>query len=508
MEKDAKKCKGITKKGKPCNKYALVNEEYCEKHHPAYLYKRRFNRLLITNAGLIVSILIFVITTCEDRKAIRDLKSEIKTHSFAERIMSNQYNPIKLQEYLEEFYNLMNIDLNFKKAFYIDSKGLGIITEDLIYNDNFIVEFWDPKDTVEFNKFIMGGSKNYFFDKERYKSAYILKEGNVVDSIKNSSFTLARNFPSFPMINLTTIDPTNEFISANLLDIQIDSVINSIIYMSNEHQNCTFKASLKYDLVNKEASFDQLRDLRFDSTSSFYSIEQEISYYEFLHALLSNAKIRIRNATTGDSIFTSEPFLPFNIDGGESFANIINKLNLLNNFKKLENRYGVNFQRSNITKQEFEFLYVLSYSETRGSQVTVYPFQIKLPYEEGEKIIALKKEIASENHNIFCNSNSKTFLGEVINLGQIVIKIPPSLLSYENENGFILINFTPLNSDNKVLFNYTELSKSLRPGNTLYYDPNISRSDQSAIIVKNLEISPDCLSNIEKYEGTYFDSYK
>lgn len=509
MDNQSKKCKGITKKGKPCNKFPLVGEEYCERHHPIKSLKRKIKILTVTFSGIIIMLLLFILGQYLSYKSTESIKSEYKKHSFAERIISNQYNPIKLQEYLEEFFNLMNADPNFKKTFFVDSHGISIQAQDLLYNENFRIDFSDTDTRANFEKFVGSGQRSFLLEKGKYKCFYILKDGGVIDSVKNKTFAIGRNFPIFPMINISTVGPTGEYLCTNLLDIQIDSIANNNIYMSNIYQNSTFKVKLSYDLIKKTAKFDQIKDINFDSESVFYSIDQEISYYNFWHALLSNAKIRIRNAATGDSILTSEHFVPSNIDGGQSFENVINKLSFLNNLKIVENRWGKSFSSSNITSIEFEYLKAISDSYRNGSEVTEYPFKFSLPEVEARKIIDRKNEISKRTLKIICNKYSIILLGEFLQLGQLQIIIPPSSISHKNQNDYVLFQIAPKNRNENIIFKFPEISKDTRPGNTIYGDTHMIWKndkifvDSTAVIVKDLILDQESWYSTKPYEGKY-----
>jgi len=508
MENQHQKCKGVTIKGKPCNKFPLAGEEYCEKHHPKYKYKRWFRNAIIAQISSIVAIILFIIGRCDDKQTIEILKSEFERHSLADRILTSQYNPINLTNLLNEVLNLMNNDPDFKKTISIDTSGIGISTGNLVYNQNIKIDFNNVEDSLEFIKFLNRGYKNFSFNKEMYKVFYILKNGNVIDSIKNIDFNVERKFPHIPFINLSTISPTKEFLCTSLLDIQIDSITNNSIYLSNSKQNSTFKIKLQYDVIDKVFSFDQINDITFNNKSPFYSIDQEISYFEFLQSLISNARINIRNALTAESILTTENFIPKNIDSRQSFNNINNKLTLLHQLEKIEDSWGIKFQKSEISNLEYEYLKIISQSERLGSEVTQYPFSIKLPKTDVNKIKKIMNQQSKSNHNLICNANRITLLDEKLILGQLVIFIPPSYISYKYKDSYVNINFSPIDIKNKIILKYTELSEKYGPGSTIYYDPYILSQDSTAIIVNDIEILPECFEYFKDYEGSYFNRYK
>jgi hypothetical protein len=335
MEDIGNKCKGTTRKSKPCNSYPLKGEEYCAKHHPTIKYKQWFKNAIFANiTQFALAIGLFFLGQYLGKKSIETVKEDFKRHSLAERMLDSQYNLAKLPDLYLEAINLMNNDPNFKKQFYIDSKGMAIKTGLLTYGKDYKIDFKSKGAADEFDEYINSGRKSIQLNSEDYNYVSIMKGGNVVDSFSNVSFEVGRDFPMLPIINISTEDPTGEYLCTSFIDLQIDSIVGHQMYLSNLHQNNTCKVTLQYDYENDIVSFDQLTGIQFDNKSPFYSIDQEISYYEFLKALYLNARLRIRNAITGDSIKTTDHFIPVNMDLGRTHKSIDDRLLMLREKKK------------------------------------------------------------------------------------------------------------------------------------------------------------------------------
>ncbi|MDH4222936.1 MAG: hypothetical protein OEV55_05280, partial [candidate division Zixibacteria bacterium] len=284
-------------------------------------------------------------------------------------------------------------------------------------------------------------------------------------------------------------DPTREYLCTSMLNIQIDSMAGEYMYISNISQNVTFKILLKYNLIEGTTEFNQLEDISFDQESPFYSIDQEISYYEFFLALLSNARIRIRDAITGDSILTTEHFLPVNIDIGGSSENINNKLSILRTLKKVQDIWGIIFTRSDITKEEFMHLKGITHSYENGSEVTRYPFKFTLPKDEAKEIIDRKANIEKDSYKIICNKNSVNLLDRGLSLGRLVIILPPSHLEYHFQNNTVTFSVSPIKKTDVVIYKYTDLSGFSKPSNMIHNEiirPNQDKNFMS--FVKDIKI--------------------
>jgi hypothetical protein len=500
MQEQQKKCKGTTKKGKPCEKPPLTGEDYCEKHHPTKKLQRKLWKSIVLNIGLFLTIIFFICNRYLSDKSTKNiqvqisqtgdtLKENIRQHSLAERILDSQYNPVKLGTLMQEVLNLMNNDPNFKKTFHIDSKGINLQIDNSVYGKDFTINFTKENAKRAFEEFLKGGKKSLTINDNDYDFFYVLKNGEVVDSFKNETFNLARDFPELPFVNISTVDPTGDYLCTSILNIQIDSMAGEYIYISNSNQNIPFKILLKYNVREGTTEFNQLEDIFFDSKSSFYSIHQEISYYEFLLALLSNARIRIRNAITGDSILTTEHFLPVNIDIGGSSENINNKLSILRTLKKVQDIWGIIFTRSDITKEEFMYLKGITHSYENGSEVTSYPFKFTLPKDEAKKIIDRKANIGNASYRIICNKNIINLLDRKLPLGRLVIILPPSHLEYHFQNNFVAFSVSPIKKGDVVIYKFADLSGFTKPSNII--DSEIIRPNQDKnfiSFVKNIKI--------------------
>ena len=263
MSDQPKKCKGIRRDGKPCEKYPLVGEDYCEKHHPTRVLRRKLKRWKVTNGvtilGLILMIAFFAWDRyCSDRSTeqiqehVDDktalLQDDFRQHSLAERILDSQYSPLKVTKLMEEVLNLMNNDPDFKKRFYIDGRGIGVQIEG-VYGKDFTMDFTREEAENAFGLFIEGGKKSLTVSHSDYSFFYILKNGAVVDSFSNETFHLVRDFPQLPRLNISTVDPTGEYLCTSRLNIQVDSIAGTYMYLSNDSENTPFRIRLRYDLI-------------------------------------------------------------------------------------------------------------------------------------------------------------------------------------------------------------------------------------------------------------------
>lgn len=326
------RCSGITKKGEPCKRLVTPPEKFCNQHNPKTLNRKLRHRanIIVAQWFGILSLLIGLYCNYQSEERITD---EFRKHSLAERTLASQYNPAKAQQVFEEFVNLLNNDPSIRKGFYIDgSSKVPQISIQLLGRD-FRVHFIDTLREQLFDRFLLGGNRTFTLLKEDYESFYVIKNDLVIDSFSNTNIKFARDFPIFPPVKVSTIDPTGEYLCTSMLDVQIDSVIDNVLYLSNSAQNNTFRIRLTYDIERASFAFNQLSDISFDSNSSFYTVDQEISYCHFMMALARNAKVVIRHAITGDEIFVSSPFIPHNIDSGRSFESFQIRLSILNSLK-------------------------------------------------------------------------------------------------------------------------------------------------------------------------------
>ncbi len=496
MENSENRCKGTTKKGKACNSHPLKGEEYCAKHHPSIKYKRWLEKSIIANiAQFAFAICLFFYGQYLGKKSTESIKQDIRQHSLAERILDSQYNLAELLDLIKETINLMNNDPSFKKTFYIDSKGIGIKTGLLIYGKDYNVDFSDSAAEREFQDYLNSGRKILLLDSKDYRYFYINKEGSKIDSFANASVEISRNFPTLPILNISTIDPTGEYLCASFVDIQIDSILGQVMYLSNSNQDITFKIKIQYDLKMDIGSFDQLEDMQFDNSSSFYSIDQEISYYKFLKALYSNARIRIRNAITGDSIKTTDHYLPVNMDGYRSYVSITNKLILLNELAMVQDRWGLAFNRSDITELELAYLRGIENSLTTASELTKAPLVFTLPRAEADKLIINRGNIGNRKTKIICDLNSIVLLDRVLPLDRMVIDLPPSNMVMKNDNDVSKILLTPRNKGDKIIYKFTDLERTGRPGNIIYGEYSPLKSDSTVIFVKGLILESESWIN-------------
>jgi hypothetical protein len=499
MANNINKCKGKTKKGKPCNKPPLKGEEYCEIHHPSKLLRKlQISKVLNLLLFLGIPLSLFICDRVHTDKSTQVLREDIRRNTLADRALNTQYNPPKMLEILIETINLMNNDPDFPKSFYIDSKGIGIKTDLLLYGKDYEIDFKDKTADEKFEDYLNSGRRNILIDSNEYNYVFFYKNGSKIDSFSNATFEISRNFPLLPIINVSTVDPTAEYLCASFMDIQIDSVKQHEMYLSNWHQNNTFKIRLKYDLEKDIGSFDQIEDIQFDSNSTFYSINQELSYYKFLKAIYSNARIRIRNAITGDSIKTTEPFLPVNMDLGRTHDGINNRLFLLSALAEVQDRWGVVFQRSNITELELAYLGVIQNSLTTASELIEYPFIFKLPKDEAEKLIAKKAKIDNENVKIICNKNSVDILDKRLPLDRLVIDVPPSNLVINSHENYSVLELTPNKSSDIIVYKFVDLEKTIRPGNIIYGNYSPLNGDSSVIFVDSLEFYPEIWINSKR----------
>lgn len=487
------KCKGTTKKGEPCNKFPLVGEEYCERHHPKKKLNRSYKKCKTLNKvvifGWLLTIILFLASHYFSSESTKTIRQGFKKHSLAERILAGQYNPMISLENLKEVLNLMNNDPGFKKRIYIDGDNISLQTRNLIYNKDIRIDFINENAERRFEQFLTRGYKDVKISKTDYSWIYILRNEEVYDSFKNKTIEIGRDYPILPPLNISTIDPTEEYICSGLMDIQIDSIVENLIYMSNTHQTNTCKFSFQYDPISRIAGFDQLRDLYFDFNSPYYSVDQEISYNRLVLSLISNARLRIRNATTGDSILTTDPFIPVNIDAGESFKSINTHLSFLNILKIIQDYLGIVFKRSDITAEESDILKCIAYSFNNGAQIMSAPLNFTLPEIEAKKIIGNISSIEKGNYTIICNQNNINILDEYLQLGRIVIQVPPSKITYKYQEDLISFSISPFNSQDCIYYKFTDLTGLTRPKDIIYNKSVLSNKKDNAIcFVKNLNI--------------------
>lgn len=512
MQDQRNKCKGTRKDGKPCEKFPLIGEDFCEKHHPTKILRRKLKRSVAINLGLVLMIILFIWDRYSSNKSTKSiqtqmsqseisLKEDFRQHSLGERILDSQYNPPKLTELLKEVMNLMNNDPDFKKKFFIDSRGVRIQTDKLVYGKDFRINFRISKAEKAFDEFLRSGRKSLTIHENDYDFFYVLRKGEVVDLFRNKTFDLGRDFPQLPPLNISTIDPTGEYLCTSILNIQVDSIVSEYVYISNGAQNSPFKISLTYNLIKGTAQFDQLKDIYFNEESPFYSVDQEISYYEFWLALLSNARVRIRNAVTGDSILTTEHFLPVNILPGESHKSINTKLSVLRTLKRIQNIWGITFSESNMNKEEFAYLRAIAFSFDNGAELVKYPFKFTLPEDEAKKIIDRKANIQKGQYRIICNKNSINLLDQKLLLGRLVIVLPPSQLTYEIQEGVVVFSVSPIKKEETVVYKFTDLSGLSRPSDIIYSEIIPPGQDQSFIsFVNSIEMSLDSWENTKLNE--------
>ena len=522
MQDQRNKCKGTTKDGKPCEKFPLIGEDYCEKHNPTKILKRKLKRSVAINCftilGLIIMIVFFIWDRYLSNKSTEDLHAHIdqetmslqkdfRVHSLAERILDSKYNPPKLMNLLQEVFNLMNNDPDFRKRFHIDSRGVGIKTEKLVYGKDFRIDFKISKVEEAFEEFLISGKRSFKIHKNDYDFFYVLKKGEIVDSFRNETFALGRDFPELPPLNISTVDPTGEYLCTSILNIQVDSIVSEYVYISNGVQNSPFKISLRYNLIKGTAQFDQLKDIYFNEDSPFYSVDQEISYYEFWLALLSNARVRIRDAVTGDSILTTEHFLPVNLLPGESHKSINNRLSVLRTLKRIQNIWGIAFSKSNMNREEFAYLRAIAYSFDNGAELTKYPFKFTLPEDEAKKIIDRKANIEKGQYRIICDKNSINLLDEKLFLGRLVIILPPSHLTYKAENNFVTFSVSPIKKADTVVYKFTDLSGFAKPSDIIHSEIIPPGYDENFLsFVNGIEVSLDSWENTKLNEmKTGFD---
>ncbi|MCP4651374.1 MAG: hypothetical protein GY853_15015 [PVC group bacterium] len=332
MNEPKKKCKGKTKRGDECNKYPLMGEEFCELHHPVKRLKRKIVKCHSTYITIIVAILIFLIQDYTGKENLFEIKGSIQKHSFAERLLSNKNNPFKMADLTKEFANLVNNDPYFDRRFVFEGNEIDLVTN-LQYDKDFRIVFKNQNKKSEFEKFVKGGQRKISIKGKDYTTLYLYKDGEIVDSLMNRPFDLKREFPTLPIVNISTINPTEDYICASNLHFNVDSIVDQNLFISNYSQESTLKISLTFDLINKVFDFDMINGIGFDPNSLFYSIDQEISYYKLLKALCKNAKIRIRDGIAGNIIYTSDPFIPSNLDLYESITKITGKINALEKTK-------------------------------------------------------------------------------------------------------------------------------------------------------------------------------
>jgi hypothetical protein len=498
MGEDQKRCIGKTKMGKACNKFPIKGEEYCEKHNPGSRIKRSLRNSKNLNwIQFAINIFLGLLAIYFANKSEQRLTAEFKRNSFAERILSNQYNPSKLVDNFREFYNLMNNDPGFKKNIVIDDKGVGIAAENLIYNENFKVAF-KKNNPNPYDEFVKSGKRIFTINNDDYTYAYIIKNGVVADSFCGSRFTISRNFPTFPKVNISTLYPTGEYYCTSNLDIQVDSLINQTMYMSNWNQNSTFKIILSYDSANNIVSYDQMKGISFDEKSVFYSIDQEISYYEFLKALYSNAMIVLKDANTGDTIHISEPYLPINMDGGRTINSINNKLQILYELKIVENKWRINFTRSDIDEEELYYLMGINYSMSTCATISRLPLEISIPNIDKNKNVLNVRVMKNNENTIVCDSNVIRILDNSINLGRLVVKAPPSDVKIRKSGDRLILSITPLARDENILFEFVDLKDSPYPDGIIYGLGLTYSKNPNLFYLRGIEIGKDSWSSIKK----------
>jgi hypothetical protein len=501
MNEFTRKCKGVTKKGKPCNKYPSAGDDFCDKHHPAKKYKRWLKGSIILNIiQFAFAILLFLIGQYNGNRSDESIKEEVRKNSVADRILKNQYNPAKLSEIFNEILNLMNNDPEFRKTFFIDNKGIGIETQPMVYGKDFRIDF-NENASSKFQDFMNSGRKSITINAKDYKYYYTLKNGEAIDSFCNSTFTYSRNFPVFPVINISTLNPTGEYLCTNPLNIQIDSILGHMMYMSNINQNNTFKIRLRYDYDKDIASFDQLKDIYFDFNSSFYSIDQEISYYEFLNALFHNACILIRNGLTGDTIKITEPYLPVNMDGDQTITSLNNKIAILEELKIIQNRWQVNFNRSNINEEELAYINCIRHSLYTCSEITEYPFKVTIPKDDADRIVGNRSLFEKSIHKIICNYNRVSILGKEIQLGRLAVEIPPAKMTFSRKGNKVFLEFNPINNNEMILFEFTDIKDSNNPAGIIYGDYSPLNDDPSIYFVKEIQIQPESWRNTKAHKS-------
>lgn len=402
-----------------------------------------------------------------------------------------------MQQLFEEFFELMNNDPSFRKELFVTNNDAMLKMTKLSYNEDFRIDFRGRDEQRAFESFIRGGQKSYALDSSHYNYFYMLKGQNVVDSLHSHNIQFSRDFPIIPPLNISTIEPTREYLCTNMLNVQIDSIMTNRIYLSNESQNSTFKVRLQYDLKSNLVSFDQIEDIYFDNSSTFYSIDLEISYHEFMFALIKNARIRIRNAFTAEEIHTSDPFIPHNIDAGRSYDNIQNKLEILTILRKIQSHWGVYFSNSNISSTEKGYLGAIRNSFVNCSRITSYPFKFSLNRKEASKIIKKENIIKQRDYQIVCDNYQITLLEKQINLGEVVISLPPSNMIFKYIDESVLFELKPLNKNDSIVYDFTDLRSSVRPDfifHTYYAFPNDSKK---YAVVTGLKLDQTSWNHIE-----------
>jgi hypothetical protein len=167
----------------------------------------------------------------------------------------------------------------------------------------------------------------------------------------------------------------------------------------------------------------------------------------------------------------------------------------------VQDTWGIVFNRSDITKDEFMYLKVISYSYDNGSEVTKCPFKFTLPKNEAKKIIDRKANIEKGSYKIICNNNSINLLDRKLPLGRLVVLLPPSRLAYRFQGNFVTFSVVPAKKEDIIVYKFTDLSGSTKPSNIIHSEiigPNQNKSFIS--LVKDITIPLAGWENTKLFE--------